>query len=171
MSSDIWAKAWGVGKLTTLRTSAIALSSVIACLVATTSGAAVAVPAAMAERPMPVAFELISPIFSDARRAALTLSSWAVCWRRVAFASCVWVASVPRAGQGRARRSRRRQPGGQLCSAAPPCSSLCAVWPVWRYFLELGPQLLRGASVASSCWRRAASLACKASYWRVVRAL
>jgi hypothetical protein len=94
--------------LTTLRTSAIALSSVMACLVATTSGAAVAVPAAMAERPMPVAFELISPIFSDARRAALTLSSWAVCWRRVAFASCVWVARRSSCRASRARRSRRR---------------------------------------------------------------
>jgi hypothetical protein len=117
---------------------------------------------------MPVAFELISPIFSDARRAALTLSSWAVCWRRVAFASCVWVA---RRSSCRARSSTSipaaLSPADSFCSAAPPCSSLCAVWPVWRStFSNSARSFFVGASVASSCWRRAASLACKASYWR-----
>jgi ribosome biogenesis GTPase len=69
----------GVGKSTTLRTSAMALSSVIACFVATTIGAPAAVPAATMPRPMPVAFWLTSFSFCVLRLACATFSSWAVC--------------------------------------------------------------------------------------------
>jgi hypothetical protein len=139
----------------------------MACLVATTSGAAVAVPAAMAEAH---AGGLRTDLAHLLRRAAGgvdlvelggLLAQGGVCLLRLGGEAFLVPGKVEHVDPGGA------EPGGQLLQRGPALlQPLRGLAGLALDFLELGPQLLRGASVASNCWRRAASLACKASYWR-----